>query len=139
MKTKFKKVILFVNFSFISIAITTFFAHSYFNSNNFSTHELLNSKFHEFLYSSHLNDQHSSHDTNKDTNEDHEHKHRHSENEEEHSHKHLSFISSSEIVIYDYAYKLFLLIKKHSVAYLDYNIRFYDSFTLEILKPPIYA
>ena len=142
MMNNLKKLNSFVNFLFFSLVIMTFIAHSYFNSNSFSTHELLNSKFHIFLFSSHFNNHHTSHDTHDDTSNDHEdhvHKHRHSENEEEHSHKHLNFISTSEIIIHDIAYILFNPQEKHSEVYFDYGIRSYDLYILEILKPPIHT
>ncbi|MDO9182476.1 MAG: hypothetical protein Q7U04_08705 [Bacteriovorax sp.] len=140
MLNKLKKLNSFVNYLIVSLIITSFLAHSHFKSNNFSTHELLNSKYHGFLFSSHLNDHHDSNDTHENTSDehvDHVHKHRHSENEEEHSHKHLNFLSSSEIVIHDITYILFHPLEKRAELYFDYSIRSYDSYILEVLKPPI--
>lgn len=127
----------FIKFLFISLSITTFFAFSYFNSNNFSTHQLLNSNLHGFLFSSHLNAHAKSQDTHADTKDDHIHKHRHSENEQEHSHKHLNIISFSDIVINNIAYMNFLPIEIHSVVHFTVSENSYDSYILEILKPPI--
>lgn len=137
---KLTKIISLINFLFITLSITSFVAHSYLNSNNFSAHEILNSNIHDFLFSSHLNDHHDSHDTHFNTSDDHEnhvHKHRHSENEEEHSHKHLNIISFTEIVINKIVYIKFYPTEIHSVIHFAYNIRPYDSYILEILKPPI--
>lgn len=140
MMNKLKKIISLINFLFISLFLTSFFAYLYFNSNNFSAHELLNSNVHGLLFSSHLNDHHDSHDTHADINDDgidHVHKHRHSENEEEHSHKHLNIISFSEIVINKIAYIHFHPIETNSAVHFAYNVKSYDSYILEILKPPI--
>jgi hypothetical protein len=81
-----------------------------------------------------------SHDTHLKTSDDrleHVHKHRHSENEEEHSHKHLNIISFSEIVINKIACFEYHPIEINSVVHFAYNIKTYDSYILEILKPPI--
>lgn len=140
MMSKLKKIISLISFLFISLFITSFLAYSYFNSNKFLSHDLLNSNVHGLLFSSHLNDHHDSHDTHNDTSDDgtdHVHKHRHSENEEEHSHKHINIISFSEIVINKIVYIEFHPIESNSVAHFAYNIKSYDSFILEILKPPI--
>lgn len=142
MMSKLKKIISLINFLFISLSITSFLAYSYFNSNNFSSHEILNSNIHGFLFSSQLNDHHDSHNNHLNTTDDHEnhvHKHRHSENEEEHSHKHLNIISFSEIVINSIVYIEFHPIEAHSVIHFAYNIKPYDSYILEIFKPPIYT
>ncbi len=140
--SKLKKIISLINFLFISLSITSFLAYSYFNSNNFSAHEILNSNIHGFLFSSHLNDHHDSHDTLLNASDDHlehVHKHRHSENEEEHSHKHLNIISFSEIVINKIAYIELHPVEINSVVHFAYNIKSYDSYILEILKPPIHT
>lgn len=140
MMNKLKKIVLLSNFIFISLSITSFLTYSYFNSNNFSIHELLNSNVHGLLFTSHLNDHRDSHDTHLDTIDDHEdhvHKHRHGKNEEEHSHKHLNIISFSEIVINKIVYIYFHPIETNSIVHFAYNIRPYDSYILEILKPPI--
>ncbi len=142
MMSKLKKIISLINFLFISLSVASFLAYSYFNSNNFSAHEILNSNIHGFLFSSHLNDHHDSHDTHLNVGDDHlehVHKHRHSENEEEHSHKHLNIISFSEIVINKIAYIEFHPVKINSVVHFAYNIKSYDSYILEILKPPIHT
>lgn len=130
---KLNKIFSLISFLFISLFITSFLAYSYFNSNKFLSHELLNSNVHGL---SHLNDHNDSHDTN-DDGTDHVHKHRHSENEEEHSHKHINLISFHEIVINKKLNIEFHPIKSNSTAHFDYNIKSYDSFILEILKPPI--
>lgn len=140
MMNKLNKIISLINFLFISLSITSFLAYSYFNSKNFSTHELLNSNFHGFLFSSSLNNHHDSHDTHLDTTDDHEdhvHKHRHSENEEEHSHKHINIVSFPEIIINKIACIHFHPIETNSIVHFAYNIKPYDSYILEILKPPI--
>lgn len=129
-----------ISFLFISLFITSFLAYSYLNSNKFLSHELLNSNVHSFLTSSHLNDHNDSHDTHIDASDDeidHVHKHRHSENEEEHSHKHINIISFSEIILNKNVYIEFHPIENNSTVHFDYNIKSYDSFILEILKPPI--
>lgn len=131
------KILSFTRLLFILLSITAFFAFSYFNSNNFSTHQLLNSNLHGFLFSSHLNDHVKSQDTHKDTIDDHVHRHRHSENEQEHSHKHLSIISFSDIVINNMPNISFLPIEIHSSVHLTVSENSYDSYILEILKPPI--
>jgi len=142
MMSKLKKFILLINFSFISLSITLFLVLSCFNTNIFSTHQLLNSNFHDFLFSTHLNDHHDSHDTHLDVSDDHEahvHKHRHSENEEEHSHKHLNIVSFSEIVINKNVHIEFPPTEIHTVVHFAYSIKSYDSYILEILKPPIHT
>lgn len=142
MMNKLKEIISLINFLFISLSITLFLAYSYFNSANFSAHDFLNSNIHSYLFSSHLNDHHDSHDTHTDTNDDgidHVHKHRHSENEKEHSHKHLNIASFSEIVINKVANIQFLPIEVNSTINFKYNVKSYESYILEILKPPIHA
>ena len=139
MMIKTIKTFSLIKFLFISLSLTSFLAYSHFNSNNLSTHKLLNSKFHGFLFLSHLNDHHNSLDTHTESKDDHVHKHRHSENEQEHSHKHLNFISFSDIVINKIAYFEFLPTEVHSVIYFTYGTKNYDSYILEILKPPIYT
>lgn len=139
---KLKNIITLINFLFISLSITSFIAYSYLNSNNFSAHEMLNTNIHSFLFSTHLNDHHDSHDTHLDTSDDHQehvHKHRHSENEEEHSHKHLNIISFSEIVINKIVLIEFHPTEIHTIAHFVYRIKSYDSYILEILKPPIHS
>jgi Ca2+/H+ antiporter len=142
MMSKLKKIISLINLLFISLSITLFFSYTYFNSDNFSAHEILNSNIHSFLFSSNLNDHHDTHETHFHTNDDpenHVHKHRHSENEKEHSHKHLNIISFSEIVINKIAYIEFYPIEIYSILHNTNNIKYYDSYILEILKPPIYT
>lgn len=142
MMSKLKKIISLINFLFISLSITSFLAYSYFNSNNFSAHDFLNTNIHGFLFATHLNDHHDSHDTHFDTSDDHQehvHKHRHSENEEEHSHKHLSIFSFYEIVINKIAYIQFIPLEISSSIHFTYNLKTYDSYFLEILKPPIHS
>lgn len=137
---KLNKFFSLISFLFISLFITSFLAYSCFNSNKFLSHELLNSNIHGLLFSSHLNDHHDSHDTHSDNSgdgTDHVHKHRHSENEEEHSHKHINIISFSEIVINKSISIEFHPIESHSEVNFAYNLKSYDSFILEILKPPI--
>lgn len=134
MINKLKKIVLLINILFISFSITLFLAYSYFNSSNFSTHELLNSNVHGLLFSSDLNEYHDSHDTD---GINHIHKHRHNENEKEHSHKHLNIISFSEIVLNQIAYIQFHPIETNPVFHFAYNVKPYDSYILEILKPPI--
>lgn len=133
------KTFSLIKFLFISLSITSFLAYSYFNSNNLSTHKLLNSNIHGFLFSSHLNPHLNSHDTHTNSNEDHVHKHRHSENEQEHSHKHLDIISFSDIVINNLPYLEFPHIEAHSITHFTYSTKTYDSYILEILKPPIFT
>ncbi len=137
MMIKTIKILSFTKFLFISLSITAFFSFSYFNSNNFSTHQLLNSNLHGFLFSSHLNDHTKSQDTHKNIRDDHVHKHRHSENEQEHSHKHLNIISFSDIVINNMPYMNFLPIEIHSAVHFTDSENSYDSYILDILKPPI--
>ncbi|RPJ78208.1 MAG: hypothetical protein EHM20_04470 [Alphaproteobacteria bacterium] len=135
MINKLKKIITLIKFLFISLFITLFFAYSYFNAVNFSANDLLNSNIHSILFSSHLNDHHDTHNAEAE----HVHKHRHNDNEEEHSHKHLNIISFSEIVINKVASIQFLPIEINSIVYFIYNIKSYDSYILEILKPPIHV
>jgi ABC-type Zn2+ transport system substrate-binding protein/surface adhesin len=97
----------------------------------------MNCNFHGFLFSSHLNDHHDTHTVTNDDGIDHVHKHRHSDNEEEHSHKHLNIISFSEIVINQIAYIQFHPTEANSLVHFAYNVKSYDSYILEILKPPI--
>lgn len=102
----------------------------------------MNTNIHSFLFSTHLNDHHDSHDTHLDTSDDHQehvHKHRHSENEEEHSHKHLNIISFSEIVINKNVHIEFHPTEMHTVAHFAYSLKSYNSYILEILKPPIHS
>lgn len=139
MMIKTIKTFSFIKFLFISLSITSFLAYSYFNSNNFSTHKLLNSNFHGSLFLSHLNDHHNSQDSHTDTKDDHVHKHRHSEDEQEHSHKHINIISFSDIVISKITYIEFLPIEIQSVVHFTYGTKSYDSYILEILKPPIHT
>ena len=142
MMNKLRKIISLINFIFISLSITSFLTYSYFNSNKSISHELLSANVHSLLFSSHLNDHHDSHYTHTDTSDDgmdHVHKHRHSENEEEHSHKHINFISFSEIIINKSYYIKFHPIEINSVVHFAYNIKSYDSYILEILKPPIHT
>lgn len=142
MKYKLKHIISLINLFFISLSIMSFLAYSYFNSNNFSAHEILTPNNHSFLFSSHLNDHYDSHDTHLNTSDDHlehVHKHRHSEKEEEHSHKHSNIISISEFVINKIAYTEFHPIERNSIVHFAYSIKPYDSYILEILKPPIHT
>jgi hypothetical protein len=124
-----KQIISLINLLYISLSITLFHACSYFNFNHFAAHEL------------HLKSSHVSHHTHTGSSDEanHVHKHRHSENEKEHSHKHLNYISAPEIVINKIPHIKFYPIEIHSVTHFVYNIKSYDSYILEILKPPIHS
>lgn len=120
---KLKKIVSFISFLLITMFITTLVAFSYVKSSKVLSHDL--------LLSSHLNDHQDSHD------QVHVHKHRHSDNEEEHTHKHLNVISFAEIVINKIDYIQFHPVEDNSIVHFSYNIKSYDSYILEILKPPI--
>lgn len=139
MKT-LKKLFSLINLFITTLFITSFLTYSYFNSNKFLSHEILNSNMHSFLSSSLLIEHHDSHDTHTDTRDDgidHVHKHHHSENEEEHAHKHINLISFLEVVISKSINIEFRPIETKSAVHFNYSLKSYDSFVLEILKPPI--
>lgn len=123
MRHKLKKLIYLINFIFISLSITS--------TQAYSAHDILNSNIHNILFSTQFNDHHDE--------IDHVHKHRHSENEEEHAHKHLNLTSSAEIIVNKIVNIQFHPMEIHSIVHFTYNIKPYDSYFLEILKPPIYA
>jgi ABC-type Zn2+ transport system substrate-binding protein/surface adhesin len=111
------------------LSILSFIVYSILNSKKISAHVLLNTNLHSFIFLSQINDHQ----------EDHAHTHRHSEKDEEHSHHHLNMISSSEIVINDVNYDVYCPYEIISKIFLDYSLKSYDSYILEVLKPPIYS
>lgn len=131
MMNKLKKIIEAIKFTLISLFITLFLAYSYFNAGSYSSHDLLSSNTHSILFSSKLNNHHDE--------AEHVHKHRHSEKDEEHSHKHINMVSFSEIVINEITYIQFLPIEIKSIVPNTYNIKTYNSYILEILRPPIFS
>lgn len=140
MVSHIKKPILLFNFLIILLSIISFITYSSINFSQTISHELLNSNFHDLLFTSHFNDHHETHNIHSGTNDeasDHVHTHRHSENETEHSHKHVNFVSLPEIVINKIHYIEFHPTDINTTAYLTYNIKSYDSYILETLKPPI--
>lgn len=142
MMNKLRIIISLFRYLFMTLSIMSFLTYSYLNSSKSISHELLNSNIHDLLFSSHLNDHNDSQDTQAVTSDDetdHVHKHRHNENEEEHSHKHINLVSFSEIVINKSYYILFHPTETNAVAHFAYNIKPYNSYILEVLKPPIHS
>lgn len=117
---------------------------SFFVSVKYFSDDLATLESHSVLLASHLDyherdNHHKDPDAQDEDEVGHSHTHRHSEGEEEHTHKHVNVVTFSEIIILQ-TESLFLLSEENNQTTPKlYNLLFTDSFTLEILRPPIYS
>ena len=117
---------------------------SFFISIKYSSDDLVTLESHSVFLTSHLNyherDNHHN-ELDKDVEESvgHSHTHRHSEGEEEHTHKHINVITFSEIIFFHSVSLLSVSYNVFQMLPRSYNHLFSDTFSLEILRPPIYS
>lgn len=69
----------------------------------------------------------------------HEHTHKHSDNEKEHSHKHLNIMPHLEFDLGSRLKLTFHVAMIFNEPPVGFSINHYDSYFLDILKPPIFS
>lgn len=135
-----------INCIIISCFMIVVMSCSFFISVKYFSDDLATLESHNVFLTSHLNyhekDNHHK-DLDLDTEDEesvgHSHSHRHNEGEEEHTHKHVNVVTFSEVILFQ-ANSLFALsLDIFQTIPKTYTHLFSDSFTLEILRPPIYS
>lgn len=124
--------------------MTVVMSFSFFISVKHFSDDLANLESHNVFLASDFNyherdNHHKDLDSEDEESVGHSHTHRHSEGEEEHTHKHVNVVTFSEVILFQanslfaHSFDIFQTIPK------TYTHLFSDSFTLEILRPPIYS
>lgn len=118
---------------------------SFFISVKYFSDDLATLESQNVFLASHLNyherDNHHNKDLDSEDEESivHSHTHRHSEGEEEHTHKHVNVVTFSEVILLQTNSLYVLSLDIFQSIPNKYPDLFSDSFTLEILRPPIYS
>ncbi|MEA9358492.1 hypothetical protein SHI21_19805 [Bacteriovorax sp. PP10] len=133
-----------INCIVISCFMIVVMSCSFFISVKYFSDDLATLESHNVFLASHLNyHERDSHHKDLDSEDEvsigHSHTHRHSEGEEEHTHKHVNVVTFSEVILFQSNSLFILSLDIFQSIPKTYAHLFSDSYTLEILRPPIYS